>query len=186
MSSFYAFDLKVMTIEPFDPDLTDGYEDYELPGGYRTIDGKKIQHDPRNMRVVSVMISPGLIAKCPVDVSVMDFKEDEKVKIIMAGRKVACIANTENKNYAYFSEALRKRFNMPRVMMGINMAIVTAFAGYILALILRHQDAKMMLAIAEGSAFFMFISCVIYAIYYYTNDTEAVQRLRHYMQKILK
>ena len=186
MSSFFALDLKIMNIEPFDPDLTDGYDDYELPGGYRTADGKKLQTNPKKMRIVSIMVSPGIMARCPVDVSAMNFKEDQAVKVIMYGKKVACLANIEDKTYVSFSEPLRKRFNMPRVTMGVNMAIVTVFAGYIVALILKHQQAKMALVIVEGSAFLGFISSVIYAIYYFINDTEAAERLKHYMQKILK
>jgi hypothetical protein len=186
VGSFFAFTLKIMSIERFDPDLTDGYDDYERPSGYRTIDGKKLEADPSRMKLVSVMISPGIIAKCPIDTTAMNFKEDQEIKIIMAGKQVAAIANIEDKTYVYFNDAVRKRYNTPRVVAGINMSIITAFAGYILVLIFKHQQAKIGLAIVEGASFFLFVSSVIYAIYYYLNDTEAYQKLRHYMQKILK
>ena len=97
MSQFFAFPLKIMTIEPFDPDITDRYEDYELPSGYHTIEGQKIQSNPKDIRLVTVMISPGRFAKCPVDVTAMDFVEDQEIKVIMGGTKVVCLINIKEK-----------------------------------------------------------------------------------------
>jgi hypothetical protein len=186
MASFFAFTLKIMNIEPFDPDFTDGYEDYERPGGYATKDGQKIQSDPSRLKLVTIMISPGILARCPIDVETMGFKEDQEVKVIMSGRKVACVANAENQTYVYFNEAIRKRFNSPRVVMGVNMAIVSLVGGYILALIFRQLESRIGLIAVEGGMFFLFVASVIYAIYYYTNDSEAFEKLGQFMKKLLK
>jgi len=185
MSSFHAFTLKIMMIEPFDPDLTEGYETYEFPGGYRAYDGKRLPSETSRLKLVSVMLSPGIIAKCPVDVTTMNFTEDQEVKIIMTGKKVACIANIEDRTYVYFNQAIRQRYNTPRVVMGVNTAIVSAFAGYILSLIFSHQQINLGLFIVESAAVVIFVAAVIYGVYYYLNDTEAYLKLSHYMQRIL-
>ncbi len=186
MSQFFAFSLKIMTIEPFDPDMTEGYDEYEKAAGYATIEGQKIKSNPENIRMVTVMIGPGRFARCPVDIAAMGFKEDQEIKVIMGGTKVVCLANIEEKRYVYFNSPLRKKYIMPKVVAGANMAMVSAVAGYILALIFSHQQSKIGLVIVEGGALFLFISSIIYSVYYFSNDAEAHTKLRQYLKKLLK
>lgn len=186
MSTFHALSLKIMTIEPFDPELIDGYDEYELPAGYLTVEGKKVEHDNSRLKLVTIMVTPGRIAKCPVDTEAMELAEDQEVRLIMGGSKVVSIANTEEKKYVFFNTPLRKKYTMPRVMMGVNIAMVVAVAGYILALIVKHQQSKMGVVIVEGGSLLLFISAIIYSIYCFSNDAEAHTKLRQYLKKLLK
>jgi hypothetical protein len=185
MSTFIAVDKKIMAIDEFDPELTDGYENYEWPAACKTL-GDNIPtptHD--NMRLVSIMITPGFIVKCVMDTTAMNLNEDDKIKVILAGAKPACIINPETKSYVFYQAPLKKKFNAPRVMMGINGALVAVIAGFFLAIIMAHQNLDQIQVIVEGLFTLLCISGLIYSAYYYFNENEADQKLRLYLKKIL-
>lgn len=186
MSTFHALSLDISEVEPFDPELIDGYDDYELPKGYLNVGGKKINHDNSRLKLLTIMVTPGFMTKCPVDTEALGIQEGDKVRVVMQGRYVVSIANPEQKTFAFYNEPLRKKYIMPRVMMGVNMAIVSVIAGYILLLILKHQKSELGVVLVEGGAVLMFISSVIYALYYFSNDEEAHTKLRQYLKKLLK
>lgn len=186
MSTFHALSLKINEIEPFDPDLIAGYDNYELPHSYETVEGQKIKPDNSRLKLLTIMVTPGFATKCPVDIDALEIKEGQNVRVIMGGRYVVSIANPETKKFAFFNEPLRKKYIMPRVMMGVNMAMVAAVAGYILLLILKHQQSDKAVVIVEGISVFLFISSLIYSVYFYSNDTEAHTKLRQYLKKLLK
>jgi hypothetical protein len=186
MSSFATFTLKIMTIEDFSPELTDGYDDYERPGGYETVGGQKINADSSKLKMVSIMISPGRLVRCPVDVEAMGFKEDQDVLVVMSGRQVACVGNIEERAYVYFKNAIRRRYNSPRIVLGVNAAIAFGVFGYVVSLITRKIDIGMTQYIVDGAGFTLVVGSLLYAAYYFTNDDEAADKLRLLMRKVLK
>ena len=74
---------------------------------------------------------------------------------------------------------------MPRVMMGVNGALVALITGFFLSLIAAHSQSDQWQVGIEGGAMLLFISGLIYSAYYYFNKNEAQQKLRLYLKKIL-
>ncbi len=185
MSTFIAVDKKIMAIDEFDPELTDGYENYEWPAAYKTLGDNIPTPTQGNMRLVSIMITPGFIVKCVMDTTAMDLNEDDDIKVILAGAKPACVINPDTKSYVFYQAPLKKKFNTPRVMMGINGALAAIIAGFFLAIIMAHQNMKQVQLIVEGLFTLLFISGLVYAAYYFFNENEADQKLRLYLKKIL-
>jgi len=185
MSTFIAVDKKVMSIDDFDPDITDGYETYEWPAVYSSLENVALAPSSENMKLVSVMITPGFIVKCALDTNAMQVAEDDDIKIILAGAKPACVINPNSKSYVSYKAPLKKKFTTPRVMMGVNGSLVAMISGFFLAIIASHQRADTVQVVIEGVFTALFISGLIYAAYYFFNENEANQKLRLYLKKIL-
>ena len=132
------------------------------------------------------MISPGRLVRCPVDVEAVGFKEDQDVFVVMSGRDVACVANIEEGCYVYFNNALRKRYNSPKIITGFNVAIGLGLFGYVISLITRKIDIGMTQYVVDGAIFTLCAGALLYAAYYFTNDSEAAEKLRLLMRKVLK
>ena len=185
MSQLFPLSLEIMDIEPFNSEITEGYDAYEWPGGYDSLEGEKIKYNSEAMNILVLMINPGFIVRCPVDLEALDLKENQRVKIVMCGRQIACVLNPENKRYVLFNAALRKKYIMPRAMAGINMALISALSGYILSLIFQHQQSSWGETIMKSGAGTLFMASILYSIYYYTNDTYAHVKLKRYLKKIV-
>ena len=104
----------------------------------------------------------------------------------MSGRQIACVANIEERCYVYFNNALRRRYNSPKIITGINAAIGLGLFGYVISLITRKMDIGMTQYVVDGTAAVLCVGALLYAAYYYTNDGEAAEKLRLMLQKVLK
>jgi len=112
--------------------------------------------------------------------------EDQKVKIVMGGNNTVCILDEAESKYVYFNRALRQKYHNPRVMSGINMAVVIGFSGYIISLITKHQQTQLWTTIVEGGTVALCLAALAYSLHFYTNEGYGHTKLRHYLKKLLK
>jgi|GEM_PF-2505454 len=183
---FITIDKPILSIEDYDPQALDEGEVTELPAGYGTVAGKDLTADKKRLKMITIMLTPTRIIKCPIDTELMEFAEDQKVKIVMGGTNTACILDAAESKYVYFNRALRQKYNLPRVMSGINMAVVVGFSGYIISLITKHQQTSMGTMIAEGGSVMLCLAALAYSLYFYTNEGYGHTKLRQYLKKLLK
>ena len=199
MTLFQGFTGKVTSVEVFHPEITPQYNDFEWPAGYSDVLGNPVSFDYQKMRVITVMMGRGRLAKFVAEPEILaavlhsetQIEGDEapvvepELKIIYAGAEIAAVGSPVTKKYVYYQKPLNKKYVMPRVMFGLKGAVISVVAGYILTLLAKHQEADLMRIVFEGITLLGFISSLIYAGYVYTAAGEAHHNMRLYIKKIL-
>lgn len=183
---FITIDKSILSIEGCNPQATDDGEVTEHPAGYGSVNGDNLKSENTDLKMVTIMVTSERIIKCLIDTKLLGLAEDQKIKIVMAGTNTVCILDETASKYVYFNRALRQKYNMPRVMSGVNMAVVIGFSGYIISLITKHQQTSMGTSIAEGGTVLLCLVALAYSLYFYTNETYGHTKLRHYLKKLLK
>ena len=183
---FVTIDKSILSIEDYNPQAEEVGGITEHPAGYGSVDGGDLKSETTELKMVTIMVTPERIIKCPIDTQFMEFTEGQKVKIIMAGANIVSIIDESESKYVYFNRALRQKYNMPRVVSGVNMAVVIGLGGYIVSLIAKHQQTATGAMIAEISTVVLCLAALAYSLYFYTNRGYGHTKLRHYLKKLLK
>lgn len=183
---FITIDKPILSIEEYNAGSESIDDITDIVGGYGSVNGGAIAKENELKKLVTIVLTQTRIIKCVFDIEFLNIKEDQKVKIIMCGNKPACIINEAEGKYAYFNSALRTKYNMPRIMSGINMAIVSAVGGYILTLILQHTQSKMGVWIGTSLSAGLCIASILYAYYFFMNEEYGHIKLRQYLKKLIQ
>jgi phosphotransferase system glucose/maltose/N-acetylglucosamine-specific IIC component len=184
MAIFQFFKGVTHSIEAFDRETVPGFDSYDPPMDYGFLQNDNFHAPSEKLKFLTFQIGENTVEHCAADPDVLKISDGDSVDVVYSGRSVVALLNKNSGYYCFYKKPLYKKFSFPKVLMGINSAVVAIVIGYILHLIALQLRSDLFQVISEGTTLFFFVGGLIYAAYYHTNQAYAKSRIAKYIRQI--
>lgn len=184
MAIFQFFKGVIHSIEDFNRETVPGFDSYEVPMDYGFLQNDNFHVQTGKIKFVTVQIGEETVESCAFDPDILKVTDGDAIEVVYSGRSVVAILNKSSGYYCFYKKPLYKKFSFPKILLGINSAVVAVIIGYILHLIALQLRSDLFQVISEGATLFFFIGGVIYATYYHISQTYAKERIEKYIRQI--
>lgn len=184
MAIFQFFKGEIHSIEKFDRETVPGFDSYERPMEYGFLQNDNFHASAEKVKFLTFQIGEDTVEHCALDSDILKLSSGDKVEVVYSGKSIVAVLNKKSGYYCFYRKPLYKKFSMPKILMGINSAVVAIVIGYILHLIALQLRSDVFQVISEGITLFFFIGGLIYAAYYHASQAYAKSRVEKYIRQI--
>ncbi len=184
MAIFQFFKGVIHSIEDFNRETVPGFDSYEVPMDYGFLQNDNFHTPAVENRFVTIQIGDDTVEHCACDTNILKASEGDEVTIVFSGKKIVAIFNNEEGYYSFYKGPLYRKFTLPKVIVGINMAIAGAIIGYIIHLIALKLRAPLFQMITEGATMLFLVGGIIYSLYHHSAQGLVRKKIEKYIRQI--
>ena len=154
MAIFQFFKGEIHSIEKFDRETVPGFDSYERPMEYGFLQNDNFHAPEGSDKFITVQIGEEAVEYFALNADILKISKEDNVEVVYSGKNVVAVLNKDSGYYCFYRKPLYKKFSIPKIMMGINSAVVAVVIGYILHLIALQLRSDLFQVISEGMTLF--------------------------------